>query len=441
MEVLNPIESLVFFEKHIPEFMSKDNTIKKIITNLASELKKSKSESFHANVLQHGKNLIKYVLTNSIEHLSIESNSPKDRSIENLNKYIDTFTLFEEMLFGLDQSYRDHTLHSLWVYLFGHQCIIGMGGYDKVQIAGQMNVTFAKDGQPKFMIGTNPIKSTKKHMEAMWAMIAILHDLGYPIEVISNEPNKVFGRRLEPFAVDCSSIFQVDLGSRIYLLHQSVCDLISTMYRPKGLASEETEKYYEDADRNNSDRLLFVPREPTLSKAEALEIEFRIASVEKNHSAWSAILAFKNINYLHGSDYHGGGGRNFLNLLTRRDILYSIVHHTFEEPKDTVINRFQFILLLIDDIEEAARYGRGGRERGIVSDYCDLQWAINESKMTIELDYTNYNDEAKKKYNEFSKKYKAQISQKEINSNYEVVIKFIDNSYVKELSMCLLKDT
>ena len=66
MEVLNPFESLRFFEKNIPEFISKDNYIKKIITNLASTLQESKSESFHANVLQHGKNLIKYVLTNSI---------------------------------------------------------------------------------------------------------------------------------------------------------------------------------------------------------------------------------------------------------------------------------------------------------------------------------------------------------------------------------------
>jgi len=440
MEALNPLESLRFFEKNIPEFISEDNNIKDRIGHLTTALQEPKSESFHANVLQYGKNLIKYVLTNSIEYLSIESNSPKERSIENLNKYIDAFTLFEEMLFGLDQSYRDHTLHSLWVYLFGHQFITGMGGYDKIQIAGQMNVTFTKDGQPKFIIGTTPLKSTKQHMEAMWAMIAILHDMGYPIEVISNKPNEVFGRILEPFAVDFSSIFQMDLGSRISLLHQSLCDLLSVMYRPKGLAPEETEKYFEEAEKNNSGRLLFVPREPTVSKAEALEMEFRIASVEKNHSAWSAILAFKNINYLHESDYHGGGGRDFLKLLTRRDILYSIVHHTSEEPKDSAINRFQFMLLLIDDIEEAARYGRGGRERDIVSDYCDLRWTINESKMTIELDYSEYDYEAEHKYNEFSKKYKAQISQEKINSNYEVAVKFIDDSFERELLMYLVKD-
>jgi len=264
--------------------------------------------------------------------------------------------------------------------------------------------------------------------------------VGYPIEVISNKPSEVFGRILEPFAVDFNSVFHMDLGSRISLIHQSLCDLLSTTYRPMGFAKGESEKYYKKADEDNSGRLLFVEREPTVSKAETIEMEFRIASVDKNHSAWSAILAYKNIGYLHESDYRGGGDRDFLKLLTRRDILYSIVHHTSEEPKDSAINRFQFILLLIDDIEEAARYSRGGRTRGIAADYCDLRWSIDESRTTIELDYRKYNGKAEYKYNNFSRKYNYQVSRKSKPYNYEVVVKFIDNSFEKEVSMYLIND-
>lgn len=60
--------------------------------------------------------------------------------------------------------------------------------------------------------------------------------------------------------------------------------------------------------------------------------------------------------------------------------------------------------------------------------------------MTIELDYSDYDYEAEHKYNELSKKYKAQISQKKTNSNYEVAVKFIDDKFEKELSMYLVKD-
>ena len=440
MKVLNPLESLRFFENNLPEFLPKDNTVKKMIAGLMTALQDTAPESFHASVLLKGKELIKHIITRSIEYLSNESNSPKDRSIENVNNYIDAFTVFEEMLFGLDQTYRDHTLHSLWVYLFGHQFIIGMGGYDKIEIAGQMNITFFKDGQPKFVTGTHPIKGSKPHMEAMWGMIAILHDLGYPVEAISNKPHEVFSRILDPFAIDFSSIFQVDLGSRISLLHQSVCDLLSTMYRPKGLTSEETEKLCEEADKKASKDLLYVPLEPSVTKAEALEMEFKIASVDKIHSAWSAILAFKNINYLHESDYHGGGNRDYLKLLTKRDILYSIVHHTSEEPKDQAMNRFQFILLLMDDIEEAARYSRGGKERGLVSDYCDLKWDVGGAKTVVELDYTYHDYDAQRKYSAVLNKYKSQISKKEVNPAYEIEFRFIDKDFKTDLTLNLVKD-
>lgn len=440
MKVLNPIESLKFFENNLPEFLPKDDAIKMMITGLMTALQDTATESFHASVLLRGKELTKHIITKSIEYLSDEGNSPKDRSIKNIKNYIDAFTVFEEMLFGLDQNYRDHTLHSLWVYLFGHQFIIEMGGYDKIEIAGQMKIVFSISAHRKFIIGAQHQKGSKQHLEAMWGMIAILHDLGYPVEAISNKPHEVFSRILDPFAIDFSSIFQVDLGSRISLLHQSICDLLSTMYRPKTLKPEEIEKFYKEADKHGSEKVLYIDREPDVTKAEALEIEFRIASVDKIHSAWSAILAFKNINYLHESDYHGGGNRDYIKLLTKRDILYSIVHHTSEEPKDEAINRFQFILLLIDDIEEAVRYSRGGEERGLISDYCDLKWNVGEMKTVIELDYTNHNNDAQEKYYEILNKYKSQISNKEVKPAYEIEFRFIDENFEEILRLYLVKD-
>jgi len=108
--------------------------------------------------------------------------------------------------------------------------------------------------------------------------------------------------------------------------------------------------------------------------------------------------------------------------------------------KDEAINRFQFILLLIDDIEEAARYSRGGRERGLVSDFCDLKWKISRMKVTIELDYRKYEYGATEKFNEFSKKYKTQITRRGPEWGFQVVVKFVDKSFEKELTMYLVKD-
>ena len=57
------------------------------------------------------------------------------------NQVIFTFKIFEEMLFGLDSTYRDHTLHSLWVYLYGHEFVKCIGGYDVIEIAGWLTIS------------------------------------------------------------------------------------------------------------------------------------------------------------------------------------------------------------------------------------------------------------------------------------------------------------
>ena len=66
-----------------------------------------------------------------------------------------------------------------------------MGGYEQIKIAGQMSVASFEQGKPRYVIVAPHIKGSKLHMEAMWGMIAILHDLGYPVEAISNKPNEM----------------------------------------------------------------------------------------------------------------------------------------------------------------------------------------------------------------------------------------------------------
>ncbi len=90
-----------------------------------------------------------HLLEQSIDFLSNKYNSPSHRAIEFMEAYIPDFSTFEELLFGLNPGYRDHTLHSLWVYLFGHQWIVQMGGYEDIQIAGQVLINYFRPAYPK----------------------------------------------------------------------------------------------------------------------------------------------------------------------------------------------------------------------------------------------------------------------------------------------------
>lgn len=440
MRELTPLQSLNFFEQNLPEFLSTD--IKTQIADLRRALQDEGSKNFHADLLKSGKNFIKHIISKSIECLSEENNSPKNRSIKVIEKYIEAFTTFEDMLFGLNPNYRDHTLHSLWIYLFGHEFIISIGGYETIKIASQHNITYFIENETKLVLWTDEQKGKPKHMEAMWGMISILHDLGYPIEGILKTPHEGFREIFDPFGIDFNSIFQIDLGSPITLLNQSICDLLSTMYRPERITPEEERKYLATAQEQGLIHHEYRP--PTRDRDEGIEMEFRIASMDKTHSAWSSILAFKNIVYLHEGTYHGSGRRDYLKLLTQRDILYSILHHTSEEPNDVAVNRFQFVLLLIDDIEETARYSRGGKLRGLKSEHCEVKWKIDKDKTTVKLDYTNYEaDTAQSKYEEMKNKYKVQRSRiiNDLKYRYMIEIRFDGkNDFHQELKLLLSKD-
>ena len=103
MEPLTPINALGFFEKNLPQFLSKDEPrVKDLISELKNALQGGTSDNFHANLLKRGKALTEHIIIESIGFLSDKYNSPRDRAIDSVRAFIEKFTNFEELLFGLD---------------------------------------------------------------------------------------------------------------------------------------------------------------------------------------------------------------------------------------------------------------------------------------------------------------------------------------------------
>lgn len=50
---------------------------------------------------------------------SLRNIDPGSKGNSELFEFLDKATEFEDILYGLEEYYRDHTLHSLWVYLIG----------------------------------------------------------------------------------------------------------------------------------------------------------------------------------------------------------------------------------------------------------------------------------------------------------------------------------
>jgi len=147
---------------------------------------------------------------------------PSSKGNSKLFKYLDAATEFEDLLYGLEQYYRDHTLHSLWVYLIGIKLMTESGEYEEdgklykypkgelFDIGQNLNwylfndikkdedkypypdclkdwATFRKD----FFC-----KRVQEHRDSIWCIIALCHDLGYSLsklEKLNEKVGKVLG--------------------------------------------------------------------------------------------------------------------------------------------------------------------------------------------------------------------------------------------------------
>lgn len=449
MKPMQPSESLRFFQENLPQFLQdKKYDLQTDINELITILKRKPDDSYDADVLRSVKKLYNVIITTSIEVLSKTVQAPYHKSVDIIKEHIDSFSRFEELIMGFDPKYRDHLCHSFWVYLFGHEMILSMSksGYEAIKIAGQVDVQYQPKGEsPGFRIGSEQVECEAHELEAMWAVIALLHDIGYPVERVSNGPSELFGKLVEPFGIDANSSFQINFGSRLFMLYESIGDLLSITHRPKPLNDAEEKQHHEMAIelKQKTGLILRSIRKPTAEPDEELKIEFKIASVNREHSAWGAVFAYKNIPFLHPGK-KAAGDLPLKRLMIARDILYSIVHHTNEQPHDDAVNRFQFILLLIDDIEECNRYSKGGRERGRKREHANVNWTIQEDRMQVELEFENNesaSEAASEKYRKLCRRYDYQKAL--VIGNYPILMRFFQKEHeadLLELKLLLIKD-
>lgn len=104
--------------------------------------------------------------------------------VYHLKEYFQAFIEFERLLYGAEQFYRDHVYHILRVWLIGqfiiHNCI-----------TSDFPITINEDKENLASCGLE--KSSKNRgtlyageEDAIWCLIALTHDLGYPLSKVEN---------------------------------------------------------------------------------------------------------------------------------------------------------------------------------------------------------------------------------------------------------------
>ena len=309
---------------------------------------------------------------------SIDSGS---KGSSKLFKFLDSAIRFEDLLYGLEDYYRDHTLHSLWVYLIGESILRDM----LPEVRDELNWYFYNDIERDSAVEVAKVRiSAKSHerlirkdideqRDAIWCLTALCHDLGYSLSRLD---------ALNEKAKDVLTFFSIrqfeQIGYALHIEHQyatsQFLELMAADVRivPTGDKNDFITKFYRD------DQTYW-------RLCRALE--------RREHGILSAYLIYKLLDVFADSWLRGTGEEwgledpEIVDNIIRGDILFAIAQHSFECAHVRQMGGLAELLILADEVEEFSRYGRQlfSREYHDTTAECQLGFSTKKKTKEIEI--------------------------------------------------------
>lgn len=237
--------------------------------------------------------------------------------LDDLCSYLEEFHNFESILYGAVPYYRDHINHVFRTYLLGDYLIKSSFGYDYIG--------------PKI----NDLNITSHEKEAMWCIISLSHDLGYPLQGIKNINEKA-RNIINKFGPTSISEFEYSHIAPF----EKLCDFTLNFMSSDLLPTEEG--------------CYVIHIQPKYVQ------KYMSALVDLNHGVLSGILLMKDLVYFKESDfmldhYKPLEPEDARQFLIRRDILRSIASHGCSDIYHLTIPNFPFLLMVVDEMQEWGR--------------------------------------------------------------------------------------
>jgi len=275
---------------------------------------------------------------------------------ERLHGFLTEFQKFENILYGAIVHYRDHIAHVFRVFLLGHYIVKTSIGFENLS-PDVKTLNLSEADKQAFFI-------SPEEKEAMWCILALTHDLGYPLEVIYQ-----INQRVRDMLQQFGNIPVQELGHSYFTQFKEFSDytirFLSSDLLPLGNGKYGTHlqaKYY---------------------------MKFLSALSIFDHGIISTTILTKNLVFFKESDFMLDslkplGHEDARQFLIRKEILRSIACHNLDEIYYLAIRNFPFVLTICDEMQE------WGRPRLI-----DItKRGASESKLTINkfsknvVDYT-----------------------------------------------------
>ena len=261
--------------------------------------------------------------------LNNKQKKPQVYGIDELYKYYQEYKEYERLLYGSSQYYRDHVVHVLRTWLFGIRCLVrNDGGYlSEIEIHEEPNVDL------------NAVEKI-----SIWTIIALTHDLGYPLEKAREIIDKT-REMVKTFVTNPDITMDLSFHGVQNNMNDFTVKLMSSKMR----------KVECSTDVGAAEQSKYVARlQPKYY------YKFLKSLGETKHGIISTLIIYKILTYFLESDYsinehYFFGKEDRRQFYIRREILRAIASHTCTDIYHLYMCSFAFLLIISDDMQEWGR--------------------------------------------------------------------------------------
>jgi len=209
------------FKKELP-------TIKFIDASLHKEIGAKLDILANGKSSRHEKVEAAKLLWRQFFSLAFRSISNNVRGQDQLFAYYDELCTYENLLFAIDENHRDHVIHVIWVMLLGYFLQTNFPPFTPLLESYKFCSDDLKD-PPMIKLFETYNKRLTEHVNSIWCLAALTHDLGYPIQKTRTANGKM-AKMVSNFGILEGTNFNYTFGPVHETAISTLLNILSTQF-------------------------------------------------------------------------------------------------------------------------------------------------------------------------------------------------------------------
>lgn len=309
--------------------------------------------------------------------------------IEKLEKYHERYTDFEGLLYGASSFYRDHIFHAVRTWMLGIFCLLKAIKTEGDQFIDNLGIDGVEDSE--FVKEINFFEKI-----SMWTIIALCHDLGYPLEKSQQVLDKT--REMMKEFIQNPNIWNNFGFSGIQdNINDYIVKFMSTKmkYRDQSGLESKVDRVGQEigGKKDNKQYIGRIQPKYYLKYAKSLE--------RFDHGIVSAVILYKMLLYFLESDFNLNDDYIYTyddarQFYIRREILRSMSSHTCSDIYNIHLTTFSSLLFFCDELQEWGRKSWNELYAGLLPDAINLtihNFVPNEIIVYEEIDMSKVHEQ------------------------------------------------